>query len=960
MLLEGNVRNVSPMSTQELPKSYESQTVEQKWYAFWEKIGAFEASAKSSKKPYCLVIPPPNVTGVLHMGHALVNTLQDILIRWHRMLGDEALWIPGTDHAGIATQTVVERHLIKTLGKKRSDFTREAFLEHVWKWKEENENTIISQLKRLGCSCDWSRQRFTMDEANNRAVRTMFKKLYDEKLIYRGDYLVNWDPVTQTAIADDEVEYEERQSFLWHIKYPLKDGSGFVHIATTRPETMLGDTGIAVHPKDERYQHLIGKTVILPLMEREIPIIADPFVELDFGSGMVKLTPAHDFNDYQTGLNHKLPFINIMTPDGKINENGAHFAGLSMSEARVAVVEALKELGLIEKTEPHVNRVGVSYRSKATIEPYMSKQWFVRLSSFAPQLRSAVEQKRVRLIPDNWDNTYFHWIDNLRDWCISRQLWWGHRIPIWYHVDDPERQICYAGEGLPPEVQKEPLKWAQDEDVLDTWFSSALWPFATLGWPEKTPDLEKFYPTAVLVTGYDILFFWVARMIMMGEYAMDAVPFHESFLHGLIYGKTYWKTNPKGDITYVSEKERLEFELGKPVPKDIESRWEKMSKSKGNIIDPLQIIQQYGTDAMRMALCASSPQSREIDLDLRRFEEFKNFANKVWNGARFVFMNLGGDFPLTSEEFSQGLDESKLALEDHWILSALNKTVQNVNLHLEEYLFDQAALEAYDFFWKEFCSYYVEISKPILFGKVGTPVERKNKQKLLAIVLCQAMRLLHPMAPFISEELFQSLKNALPGLQVNPKADPYTQEAVIALLKEACIVAPYPKVVRESDLNPAIDQTFDLMGRLVYAIRNIRGEIKLQPSIATDIHIVCKKEDPAYAIIANNTTIISALIRTNKIELHTHEPSLGLTGTGVLDTIKVMIPLPPEMLAQEKTRLDKEKEKLLATLQRIRNQLANPEFVTNAPQELIEKQRKAEQQAENELNAIAQKLAVLS
>lgn len=946
------------MSTYELPKAYEAKAVEKKWYEFWEKSGAFKASPDSPKPPYCIVIPPPNVTGVLHMGHAIVNTLQDILIRWHRMLGYETLWVPGTDHAGIATQTVVERHLIKTLGKKRSDFTREEFLAHVWKWKEENENSIIGQLKSLGCSCDWSRQRFTLDEGNNRAVRTMFKKLYDEKLIYRGDYLVNWDPVTQTAIADDEVEYEDRQSFLWHLRYPLKDGSGFIRIATTRPETMLGDTGIAVHPKDERYLHLIGKTVILPLMEREIPIIADPFVDPEFGSGMVKLTPAHDPNDYQMGLSHKLPFINIMTPDGKINENGGRFGGLTMAEARVAVVEALQKLGLVEKIEPHVNRVGISYRSKATIEPYMSKQWFVRLTAFAPKMRSAVETKRVKLVPENWENTYFHWIDNLRDWCISRQLWWGHRIPIWYHVNDPERQICYAGEGLPPEVIQNPEQWMQDPDVLDTWFSSALWPFATLGWPNHTKELAKFYPTSVLVTGYDILFFWVARMIMMGEYAMEQVPFHESFIHGLIYGKTYWRNTPEG-ISYISGPEKFEYDLGKPTPKDVQSRWEKMSKSSGNIIDPLQIIEQYGTDALRMALCASSPQSREIDLDLRRFEEFKNFANKIWNGARFVFMNLEGDFPLTSAEFAQGLDEGSLNLEDHWILSALTKTVQDVNTHLKNYLFDQAALEAYDFFWKEFCSYYVEISKPILFGKVGTPAMRKNKQKLLVIVLCQAMRLIHPMAPFISEELFQALKKVLPALKLNDAADPYTQEAIVALQKEACIVAPYPKTVRAADLNPTINQTFDLIGRLVYAIRNIRGEIKLQPAVATDIHIVCRTDDPAHGFIADNKAIIAALVKTKEILLHTAEPKLGLTGTGVVDTIKVMIPLPAELLAQEKNRLDKEKEKLLANLQRIRHQLSNPDFVNNAPQELIEKQRKAEQQAENELSTIAEKLAVL-
>ncbi len=546
---------------EELPKSYESQAIEAKWYKFWEQQGYFKADPASPKKPYCIVIPPPNVTGVLHIGHALVNTLQDILIRWHRMRGFETLWVPGTDHAGISTQTVVERHLIQTQGKRRKDFSREDFLEHVWRWKEENENKILNQLRRLGCSCDWSRRRFTMDAGNNRAVRTMFKKLFDAKLIYRGDYLVNWDPVTQTAIADDEVEYEDKESFLWFFKYPFKDGSGFAHVATTRPETMLGDTAIAVTPKDPRYQNLIGKMVIQPMSEREIPIIGDPFVDPEFGTGMVKVTPAHDPNDYQMGLNHNLPFINIMTPDGKINENGGRFKGLTMEEARHQIIAGMKKLGFLEKTDPHLNRVGVSYRSKAIIEPYMSKQWFVKMAPFAPKLRAAVVEERTKLIPKNWETTYFHWIDNLRDWCISRQLWWGHRIPIWYKIENPEQMICYDGEGNPPEVDQNPNQWRQDEDVLDTWFSSALWPFATLGWPETTADLKRFYPNSVLVTGHDILFFWVARMILMGEYAMGQVPFPETFLHGLIYGKSYWRTTPEGGITYVPENERCNMSL---------------------------------------------------------------------------------------------------------------------------------------------------------------------------------------------------------------------------------------------------------------------------------------------------------------------------------------------------------------------------------------------------------------
>jgi valyl-tRNA synthetase len=948
----------------ELPKAYEAKITDAKWYQFWESQNFFKANPLSSKPPFCIVIPPPNVTGVLHMGHALVNTLQDILIRWKRMQGFETLWVPGTDHAGISTQTVVERHLIRTQGKKRSDFAREDFLEHVWKWKETSEERILEQLKSLGSSCDWSRLRFTMDEQNNHAVRTIFKKLFDAKLIYRGDYLVNWDPATQTALADDEVEYEERQSFLWHITYPLTDGTGSIEIATTRPEVMLGDTAVAVSPSDPRYTALIGKTVMLPIMNRPIPIIADHHVDPAFGTGAVKITPAHDPNDYQIALRHRLPFINVLTPDGRINENGAEFAGLSVTEAREAVVAKLHQLGALTKTEPHVNRVGVSYRSKATIEPYMSKQWFVKMDGFASKLQEAVKQGKVKLIPAHWESTYFHWIDNLRDWCISRQLWWGHRIPIWYNKVDPSQMICYEGTGLPPEVEKAPEQWVQDPDVLDTWFSSALWPFAALGWPEKTPELAKFYPTSVLATGHDILFFWVARMILMGEYAMGEVPFPECFLHGLIYGKSYWRQEGTS-IAYVPEQERIEYELGKSVPKDVFSKWEKMSKSKGNIIDPLEMIGQYGTDAVRMALCASATQARQIDLDRRRFEEFKNFANKMWNGARFVLMNLEGDAaqgttPLTATEFASGLDESLLALEDKWILSILNRTVKSVNQRLENYLFDQAASEAYEFFWKEFCAYYVEISKPVLFGKIGTPQARKNKQKLLVIVLCQAIRLIHPMAPFITEELFQILKERLKGISANDEADAYTQECIAALNSAACIIAPYPKVVREADINATIDETFAVMEEIVYTIRNIRGEMKLPPNAATDIYIIGQPNDPHLKIVKTNASIISALVRTHKVDVLTAEPHLGFACTGVFHALKIMLPLPEEMIKQELARLQKEKERLEAAIEKTRTQIANPDFVSRAPPQLVEKHQQQIAQKEKELEEIQRKLAEMA
>ena len=941
----------------ELPKTYEAKIIDAKWYEFWQDNGFFKADPSSKKPPFCIVMPPPNVTGALHMGHALVNTLQDILIRWKRMSGFNTLWVPGTDHAGIATQTIVERHLMKTANKKRKDYSREEFLSHVWAWKDEKESNILNQLKQLGCSCDWSKLRFTMDAGNNLAVRTIFKKLFDAGLIYQGDYLVNWDPVTQTALADDEVEYEDRDSFLTYLKYPLKNGAGFVSIATTRPETMLGDTAIAVSPKDNRYSHLIGQKVILPLTGREIPIIADYLVDPLFGTGMVKVTPAHDPNDYQMGITHNLPFINIMTPDGKINENGAQFQGLTMEEARLAVTEELRKQGFLEKKEPHVNRVGVSYRSKATIQPYMSKQWFVKMEGFKKTLKDLVESEATKLIPKNWENTYFHWINNLRDWCISRQLWWGHRIPIWINVHDASKIICYDGEGEPPEVQQNPNDWRQDEDVLDTWFSSALAPFAALGWPVKTKELEKFYPNAVLVTGHDILFFWVARMMFMGEYTLKQAPFPQVFLHGLIYGKSYWRILEGGGISYVTESERKDYELGKPIPKDVFSKWEKMSKSKGNIIDPLEIIDEFGTDAMRMALCASASHNREIDLDRRRFEEFKNFTNKMWNGARFIFMNLEGDNPLTTSELVEGIDESILALEDRWILSKLSTTILNVTKKLETYFFDGAATEAYDFFWKEFCSYYIEIAKPILFGKIGTDADRKNKQKLLVIILCQAVRLIHPMAPFITEELFQLLKLKNKALTKPEKTiDPYTEETLKALLTESCMVAPYPTLLRASDINSSIEEDFSLIHSIVYTLRNIRGEMKLPPSVATNLHIVGKKNDPQFISISRHTYLISSLVKINEVFLHETEPSIGFASTGVFNEIKFFIPLPDELLNQEIERLGKEKERLELFIEKIKTQLSNEEFVQNAKSQFVEKQRLALQQAETELKSVCSKL----
>lgn len=933
--------------TEEFPKAYEHKLFEENLYRFWESHHYFNADAHSDKPAYCISIPPPNVTGVLHMGHALVDTLQDVLIRWKRMLGYEALWVPGTDHAGIATQTVVERHLIATQGKRRKDFSREDFLGHVLKWKDESEKHILKQLKKLGCSCDWSRLAFTMDDKRNRAVNTMFKKMFDNGLIYRGDYLVNWDPITQTALADDEVEYEDKASYLWYVCYPLEDGSGTITIATTRPETMFGDTAVAVSPDDPRYQKLVGKTILLPITNRSIPIVADRHVDPGFGTGAVKITPAHDRNDYEMGFRHNLPMINILTPDAKLNENAGEFAGLTVEEARLAVVARLEELKLVERIEPYSLRVGVSYRSQAIIQPYLSKQWFIRMENFKQLLIDAVKKKRVKLVPEHWESTYLHWIENLRDWCISRQLWWGHRIPIWYRKDNPQEMLCIDS-GQEPD----PNLWVQDEDVLDTWFSSALWPFSILGWPDKTEDLKKFYPNSTLVTGHDILFFWVARMILMGEYALGAPPFPETFITGLIYGKSYWRYQKDGGIAYVSGEERLSYDLGHPVSPEVHSKWEKMSKTKGNVIDPLEIIETYGTDAMRMALCASATHARQIDLDRRRFEEFKNFANKIWNGARFAFMNLES---LTPEQFATGLDTELLTLEDRWILSLLNRIIGNVNTSLTQYAFDKAALSSYDFFWKEFCAYYVEMTKPFLFDKTGTPEQKSNKQKILLIVLCASVRLMHPMVPFITEELFQRLKDKF-QVEAHKNADPYTKEAAAALQASACIVAPYPQVIREKDINPSIEETFAFIDQIVYAIRNIRAEMKISPGQATDLLIVGNAKDLQWHSLKDNLNIAQALVRLQKITFSEEEKEIPLSAAAVVGNLKVIIPLPEEMREREKVRLVKEKDKLIEQQNSFRTQLANTDFVNKAPPPLVEKIKRSLAQAESELTSVLKKL----
>ncbi len=945
----------------ELPKIYDAAQLDPKWSTFWEKGAFFHADPHSKKPAFSLVMPPPNITGRLHMGHALVNTLQDILARWKRMSGFETLWIPGTDHAGISTQTVVEKELIRTQNKRRKDFSKEEFLSYVWAWKEQNESMILDQVRRLGCSCDWSRLRFTMDAGNNRVVRKVFKKLFEEGLIYRGDYLVNWDPATQTALSDDEVEYEERASFLWFIRYPFADGSGFVTIATTRPETMLGDTAVAVSPEDPRYMHRIGHFLKMPITGREIPLIGDFRVDPQFGTGAVKVTPAHDPLDYQIGLSHGLPQINILTPDGRINEQGGVFAGLSIEEARQAVVEELRRVQLLEKTEPHVHRVGLSYRSKAVVEPFLSKQWFVKMEGFGKSLKKALSSGSLSLLPPNWEKTYLHWIENLRDWCISRQLWWGHQIPIWYHVDDPSRMLCFDGEGIPPEVMQAPSQWRQDEDVLDTWFSSALWPFSTLNWPDHNPFFDKFYPNSILVTGHDILFFWVARMLFMGEYATGQLPFPTVFLHGLIYGKSYWKKEASGESTYIHGAEKRAFDEGKPLPPGVFSKWEKMSKTKGNIIDPLEMIEKYGTDSVRMALTASATQARQIDLDQRRFEEWKNFTTKLWNGARFVLMHLKGDptkgaSPLTPQAFAEGIKPQELLLEDRWILSLIAKTVQEVTTHLENYQFDQAAQKAYNFFWKEFCAYYVEISKPILNGKLGTIQQRETKQKVLALVLSQSIRLLHPIAPFVTEELFQALKEQMPIVPLHSHTDSLTREVAVSLQAACCAIAPYPTA--HSWVEEDLIERFALMEELVYTIRNLRGEMQLGPGAPTPLFLVVEPQDVDRAWIEEHENILRALVPLEQIVFCVEGPS-GLSAMAPFRQMRLFLPLPPHLLAQEKARLLKESETLQSSLDKLSVQLQNRDFLERAPAPVIDTLKQQQTQAASALAVIHHKLRSL-
>ncbi len=873
------------MSIRELAKGYEPHDVEQRWYQEWLDKGCFSAAGQSEKPAYSIVIPPPNVTGALHMGHALNNTLQDILCRWKRMQGHNVLWMPGTDHAGIATQNVVERQLAAE-GADRHDLGREAFIERVWKWKTESGGQIIGQLKRLGASCDWGRERFTMDEGLSKAVRTVFVKLYEDGLIYRDNRLINWCPRCHTALSDIEVEHEEKKGHLWHIRYPVVGQPGrFVTVATTRPETMLGDTAVAVHPEDERYADLHGAKVLLPLVNREIPVVADEYVDREFGTGVVKITPAHDFNDFEVGVRHGLDKINVLDESGVINAAGHQYEGMERFAARRKIVEDLEAAGLLDKIDDHGLSVGGCYRCKTVVEPYLSLQWYVKVGPLAERALAAVKDGHTRILPKQWENTYYDWMENIRDWCISRQIWWGHRIPAWFcdhcgkvtvSMEDPTRcSHCDSDE------------IRQETDVLDTWFSSALWPFSTMGWPKKTPELATFYPTSCLVTGFDILFFWVARMMMMGLHFMDEVPFRDVYIHALVR----------------------------------DAQGQKMSKSKGNVIDPLTVIDQYGTDAFRFTLAAFAAQGRDIKLAEERISGYRNFCNKVWNAARFTLMNLEGYDP---DAFKPG--SLKLSAADKWILHRLNETARETGRALEEYRFNEAAMTLYQFTWSEFCDWYLELSKQDLHSE--DQERRAVTQHVLWTVLEHLLRLLHPIMPFITEEIWQAL----------PKGTHCSLRGSAGVWSTTIMLAPYPLFRGDWQFEDDAARMEQVM-EVVSAIRTIRGEMEVPPSreIAVTLSASVRVAEELATEFADK---IRVLARVGELTIGRNLPQPEDAAIQPAGKFQVYVPLKGLVdVAEEEKRLSKEIAKLDKEIELFSKKLENPSFVDRAPADIVAKEK---------------------
>lgn len=895
---------------EEISKVYRPKEVEDRWYRFWEENKYFQPKTEPTKTPYVISIPPPNITGILHMGHALNNTLQDILIRWKRMDGVPTLWVPGTDHAGIATQNVVEQELARQ-GLRRQDLGREKFLERVWRWRDEYGRTIIQQLKKIGCSCDWTRERFTLDEGCSKAVEEVFIRLYKKGLIYRGSFIVNWCPRCQTALSDEEAQHEDIQGSLYYIKYPLKGSSyEWVQVATTRPETMLGDTAVAVNPRDKRYKKLVGKTLILPIIERELEIIADDIVDPKFGTGAVKVTPCHDPNDYEIGCRHGLKGVLVMNPDGTMNRSAGPYEGMDRFECREALLVSLRERGLLVKVVTHQHAVGHCYRCHTMIEPYFSEQWFVRMKPLAEPAIKVVEDGKIKFHPPRWKKVYLNWMYNIKDWCISRQIWWGHRIPAWFckrcykrYLDErlggeislplkisTEEAGIHVARRRPPSCQRcgeEEL--FQDEDVLDTWFSSWLWPFSTLGWPEvkskikdqrsktknqksKISDLDYFYPTSVLVTAPEILFFWVARMVMAGLEFVGQVPFGDVYIHGTVR----------------------------------DERGTKMSKSLGNIIDPLDIIEAFGTDALRFSIISITATGQDVFLSREKFAVGRNFANKVWNASRFVLMNLKK--PEAGSQRPEIREVGELSLADKWILSRLNKTIGTQTASLENYRFNDAANSLYEFFWHEFCDWYLELAKP--------DIEQPRVQAILILVLEASLRMLHPFMPFLTEEIWQRLPH----------------EAL------SIMVAPWPRV-EGALIDDDSERNMDLIINEVTAIRNIRSDWQVPPKVRVEVTL----QVPTRAkevLLKQHSTYIGHLARAEVVEIGRRLPKPAGSATAIVEGVETYVELRGLIdLKKEMARISRELEKVRAELDSVEAKLKQREFLRKAPREVVKKEK---------------------
>ncbi len=870
------------MSNQ-LPDRYNAADVESRIYKWWEEAGHFKAADQSKKPPFAIILPPPNVTGQLHMGHALDHTIQDLIVRWKRMSGFNTLWLPGTDHAGIATQSVVERELRKE-NKSRREMGREPFVEKVWEWKHQYGNRIYEQMRRLGDSCDWERATFTLDDGVSTAVRKVFVDLYKRNMIYRGTRLVNWSGPLETAISDLEVEHKETKGTLYHIAYSVDgDPSTKLVVATTRPETMLGDTAVAVHPEDERYKKLIGRRVKLPLTDRTIPIVADAYVDKEFGTGVVKITPAHDFNDYQVGVRHKLEMINILNKNGTLNENAGRFNGLKVQEARKQVLAALKEAELVVKEEPHVHSVGYCSRSGAVVEPFLSEQWFARMSQMATAARHVVENGSIRFEPESWTKVYLHWISIIEDWCISRQLWWGHRIPAWTCADCHHVTVAEADPAACEKCQSKNIK--QDEDVLDTWFSSALWPFSTMGWPKDTETQKTFYPTDVLVTGHDIIFFWVARMIIMGLEFKKDVPFRKVYIHGLVR----------------------------------DSDGKKMSKSTGNALDPVELIENYGADALRFTILAQIASGRDLKFSESRLEGYRNFMNKIWNATRFA-LNALGDFEVPKEGTRAVPPKSELSVADQWLVWETAQVEKAVEEHLAQDRYSDAANALYQFVWNEFCDWYLEFVKPIIYGQTGSASEKKATQLVLAQTLNRIMRLLHPFTPFITEEIYQKLP----------------------IRGDACIVDQYPTVKNDKEWLSvgSKDAAFEMtvVKEVITAIRNIRGENQIKPGVEIKVRLA-PSDDRIQKILGANKPAICRMARVEALEIGEagNLAKCAVTPVRLTDaSIDVIVPLEGIVdIAEEVKRIQKTIEKIQKDITVLTQKLGNENFVRNAPEELV-------------------------